>query len=53
MKTYMVDVTLEISAHSQEDAWFMANAFCEASLRSPDSPDGIQVESVSEPEVVE
>lgn len=50
MKTYTVDVTLDIRAYSQKGALFLANEFCQISLSSPDFPEGIQVESVSEPE---
>lgn len=51
MKTYMVDVTLSIVAASEDDALFIANSFCEAASRSPEVPEGVQVEYVSEPEV--
>jgi hypothetical protein len=51
MRDYVVDITVRVRSSSADDAFFIANSFCNAAIESEIVPDDIEVVIVSEPEL--
>jgi hypothetical protein len=51
MKDYVVDITIRVRASSADDAFFLANSFCNSALESEIIPNDIEVVNVSEPDL--
>jgi len=51
MKDYVVDITIRVRAASADDAFFIANSFCNAALESASTPPDVEVVTVSEPDL--